>query len=70
MLKQEIQEFERGDLVVRSANKEGHRIFSAFQPEPFMADLFKNFEIVAFQAGTSGHSIHGLQDTWIVKKQH
>lgn len=70
MLKRELQKFESGELVVRNAIKEGHRIFSAFQPEPFMINLFKDFEIVTFQAGTSGHSIHGLQDTWVVKKRN
>jgi SAM-dependent methyltransferase len=70
MLKQELLKFESGELVVRIAIKEGHRIFSAFQPENFMINLFKDFEIIAFQAGTSGLSIHGLQDTWIVKKKN
>ncbi|MEP7165269.1 MAG: class I SAM-dependent methyltransferase [Ferruginibacter sp.] len=69
MLKREINEFENGNLVTRNYQKEGHRIFSAFQPESFMRNLFNDFEIIEFQQGATGHSIHGKQDTWIVQKK-
>ena len=69
MLKSEIAEFEKGNIVTRDYLKEGHRIFSAFQPESFMKDLFKEFEIIDCQKGEEGRSIHGKQDTWIVRKK-
>ena len=68
MLKNEITEFEKGNLVTRNYLKEGHRIFSAFQPEAFMKNVFKDFEIIDCQKGEEGRSIHGKQDTWIVRK--
>ena len=67
MLKEEIEQFEKGNLVVRDFSREGHRIFSAFQPEPFMRKLFSGFEIIEQQKGNET-SIHGKQDTWIVRK--
>ncbi len=69
MLKNELAEFDKGNIVIRDFLKEGHRIFSAFQPEPFMRNLFKYFEIITCQKGIDGNSIHGKQDTWIVKKK-
>lgn len=67
MLAEEISLFEKGNLVIRSFSKEGHRIFSAFQPESFMRKLFSGFDIIEHQKGNET-SIHGKQDTWIVKK--
>ena len=67
MLSHEIAAFEKGELVTRDYIKEGHRIFSAFQPEVFMRKLFNDFEILIFQEADKGNSIHGKQDTWIVK---
>jgi SAM-dependent methyltransferase len=69
MLTSEIIEFEKGNIVVRNFLKEGHRIFSAFQPESFMRSLFRSFEVIDHQKGDEGNSIHGKQDTWIVRKR-
>lgn len=68
MLSNEIIEFDKGNIVTRDFNIEGHRIFSAFQPENFMRQLFQAFDILEFQQGDAGKSIHGKQDTWVVRK--
>lgn len=69
MLDYERIKFERGELVTRSYSKEGHRIYSAFQPPAFMKQLFSSFEIIEYQDGAKGESIHGEQDTWVVRKE-
>ena len=69
MLKNERKEFEKGNIVVRNYLKEGHRIFTAFQPETFMRELLNGFEIITLQKGSEGNSIQGIQDTWVVKKK-
>ncbi len=69
MLKNELKAFEQGNIVIRNYLKEGHRIFSAFQPETFMRQLLKDFEIITCQKGEDGSSVHGKQDTWISRKK-
>ena len=54
-------------MVVES-KKEGHRIFSAFQPKSFMHELLSDFTLLTFIEGGSKDSIHGLQHTWLVQK--
>jgi hypothetical protein len=69
MLANELAAFEAGNIVVRNFLKEGHRIFSSFQPKDFMKKLFSEFIIINCQEGETGNSIHGDQDTWIVQKK-
>jgi len=60
--------FDAGHLVIRSNEKEGHRIFSAFQPPPFMKKIFSE------KWQTLKHTEGGIQngepqqDTWIIQK--
>jgi SAM-dependent methyltransferase len=61
--------FDRGELVIRESEQEGHRVFAAFQPEEFMQRLLKGFKVVQFIRGGAKESIHGKQDTWLVQKQ-
>ncbi len=63
----ELEQYNRGELVVRGQVKEGHRIFSAFQPKEFMNSLFANATIVAH---IEEPPVDGWypQDKWIVRK--
>lgn len=64
----ERQRFVEGHLVVRGQVQEGHRAYSAFQPESFMRSLFsERWKVVTFAAGTQ-QSWGPEQDTWIVQK--
>lgn len=64
----EIEEFSRGLLVVRNKAKEGHRSYSAFQPEVYMKSIFSSrWKILNFVKGTV--QSWGLeQDTWVLQK--
>ena len=68
LLPAELKLFESGGLLVRDFEKEGHRMYSAFQPETYMKQLLGNFKLLRFIAGGSAESVHALQDTWIVQK--
>ena len=59
--------FDNGNLVVRGRTKEGHRTFSAFQPESFMRKLFGGFEVLHYTKGEIKNN-KPSQDLWIVKK--
>lgn len=64
----EQQHFAKGQLVVRANVKEGHRSFSAFQPEPFMQSLFRNpFNVLKFTPGQM-QAWGPEQDTWLLCK--
>ncbi|MFD0964992.1 class I SAM-dependent methyltransferase [Pseudofulvibacter geojedonensis] len=64
---EEQESYNNGELIVRGNVTEGHRVYSAFHPTPFMQKLFKNANIV-------DHIIQKPidnwipQDIWIVKK--
>lgn len=65
----ELEKFDKGELVVRGKVKEGHRTYSAFQPEGFMKRLFQNEGIIlehVKQKPLEGQYLP--QDFWIVKK--
>ena len=42
----ELKQYNNNQLVVRGKVKEGHRTYSAFQPQEFMRKLFQNVEIL------------------------
>ncbi|AWI25017.1 class I SAM-dependent methyltransferase [Flavobacterium pallidum] len=55
---QELQRFDKGELVVRGSVTEGHRMFSAFQPKAFMRKLFNDNTILE-------HIVTDPQPDWI-----
>lgn len=61
--------FKRGEIVVRGKVKEGHRMYSAFHPEPFVRQLFSAAEIIDHikRAPENGRALP--QDVWMVKKR-
>jgi cyclopropane fatty-acyl-phospholipid synthase-like methyltransferase len=63
----ELVDFSNGLLVVRDKVKEGHRTFSAFQPESFMKSFLSNWKLVKFIKGAI-EDWGPEQDTWIVQK--
>ncbi|MGZ5191358.1 MAG: hypothetical protein ACXWCZ_10085, partial [Flavisolibacter sp.] len=66
----EKTDFSNGALVIRDKVKEGHRSFSAFQPEIFMQSFFSvEWKIVKFIKGKI-ENWGPEQDTWIVQKKH
>ncbi len=63
----ELDLYNKGQLVVRGKVKEGHRIFSAFQPKRFMETLFSNATIVD-HIELSAVGKWYPQDKWIIRK--
>jgi ubiquinone/menaquinone biosynthesis C-methylase UbiE len=64
----ETELFDNGNLVIRGRTKEGHRTFSAFQPEPFMKNLFRGYEVLNHVTGEMRNN-KPQQDVWIVGKK-
>jgi ubiquinone/menaquinone biosynthesis C-methylase UbiE len=60
--------FDQGALVVRSADQEGRRTFSAFHPTAYIRSILTDFEIVEHIKGTLKNG-QPQQDLWIVKKK-
>lgn len=62
--------FDQGKLVVREQGKEGHRIFASFQPKVWMEAQVAQagWSVVDWIAGGSPSSIHGEQDTWVLRR--
>jgi len=59
--------FEKGELVVKSNTKEGHRTFGAFQPVSFVKELVGSNEILEHIQGDIKNG-KPQQDVWIIKK--
>jgi ubiquinone/menaquinone biosynthesis C-methylase UbiE len=69
LTKIELEQFSKGELVIRGNVKEGHRIFSAFQPSEFMLNLFRNVKILEHISSTPEKGKQLPQDIWIIKKE-
>jgi ubiquinone/menaquinone biosynthesis C-methylase UbiE len=68
LTRREKEIFEKGHLVIRGKTKEGHRTYSAFQPEIYMRKLFGNFEILEMIKGEVLNNNKPQQDVWILRK--
>lgn len=68
---EEKNDYSLGKLVVRDRVKEGHRIFSAFQPRNFMLKLIDACTQLEFVEHIKGTSVTSKpeQDIWIVRKR-
>lgn len=60
--------FDKGDLVIRGGVKEGHRVYSAFQPKLFMLNLFSDLELIEFIEYPPEKGKPLAQDIWIFRK--
>ena len=67
----ELNRYSNDELIVRGNVKEGHRTYSAFQPQRFMKELFSNVEILEhIERKPTENGKWIPQDIWIIKKQH
>lgn len=69
MTAEEIDQFKKGELVVRGQVTEGHRTYSAFQPETFMKRLFEGHEVLEFIEQEKEPGQFPPQDIWIIRKK-
>lgn len=68
LTKNELAQYNNGELVVRGQVIEGHRMYSAFQPQAFMEQLFESVEILE-HIETPVEGDWYPQDKWIVRKK-
>jgi SAM-dependent methyltransferase len=67
LTRKEIRQFDDGNIVIRGKVKQGHRIYTAFQPEKFMLHLVEDFEILE-HIENAPESRYIPQDIWIISK--
>lgn len=65
---QEIEDFDKGKLVVRGKVKEGHRTYSAFHPDEFVKKLFADFEVLE-HIDSYNNNGRPEQDIWVLRKK-
>lgn len=68
LLPAELERYNEGLLVVRDFNKEGHRLYAAFQPPAFMRQLFTELIVLHHIIGGQPNGLDGMQDTWVLQK--
>jgi ubiquinone/menaquinone biosynthesis C-methylase UbiE len=59
--------FEKGELVIRSSTKEGHRTYTAFQPKAFVKKLSAKYFVLEHVEGIIKNN-KPQQDVWIISK--
>jgi ubiquinone/menaquinone biosynthesis C-methylase UbiE len=64
----ELQKYNNGEIVVRGKVKEGHRTYSAFHPEKFMAALFAKTQVLEHHVMEPKKGKWLPQDIWIIRK--
>ena len=64
----ELKRFDAGQLVVRGKVKEGHRVFSAYQPKVYVEQLFRSVEILEHIEREAKPNKTIPQDIWILRK--
>lgn len=65
---EEQEMYNKGNIIVRGNVTEGHRVYSAFHPTPFMHQLFRKTHIIDhIVQKPKGHWTP--QDIWIIKKE-
>lgn len=65
---QELEQFERGELVVRGNVTEGHRTFSAFHPTQFIKQLIGDDKVLEHIERLPSGNGWLPQDVWIIRK--
>jgi SAM-dependent methyltransferase len=66
LLKEEQSQFDKNEIVVRENFKQGHRLYSSYQPQEAIVEMIKNkFQLLEYMEGDKA----GLQDMWVLKKQ-
>lgn len=70
LISSEVVRYDNNKLIVRGKVKEGHRMFSAFQPTNFMEKLFNNAEILEHYIEPVNEAENWIpQDVWIIRKK-
>ena len=64
----ELERYNQGKLIVRGKVQEGHRTFSAFHPEGFMLNLFRDVEVLEHLVPAPEKGKGLPQDIWIIRK--
>jgi ubiquinone/menaquinone biosynthesis C-methylase UbiE len=64
----ELENYNKDELIVRGQVKEGHRTYSAFHPKEFMKKLFNNATILEHIEKTNDNPNKPPQDFWIIRK--
>ncbi len=67
LTQKEIIRFDKGELIIRSKVKEGHRTYTVFHPLGFMQKLFSEFTILEHIEREPVNS-YIPQDIWILNK--
>lgn len=65
----EQAQFKSGKLVVRGRAVEGHRVFAAFHPDPFVHSLFAPLADVLVHIKGQTREWGPEQDVWVVRKR-
>jgi SAM-dependent methyltransferase len=68
LTKTELRKYNQGQLIVRGNVKEGHRIFTAYQPNEFMLNLFKRVQVLEHISLNPEKGKKPPQDIWIIRK--
>lgn len=68
LTEQEIEDFDKGKLVVRGKVKEGHRTYSAFHPDDFVKKLFAGYEVLE-HIDSFDNNGRPEQDIWVLRKK-
>lgn len=64
----ELEKYNKNELIIRGKVKEGHRTYSAFQPKDFMLKLFNNATVLEHIISEPEKGKWLPQDGWIIKK--
>lgn len=66
LIKSELDQYNRGEFVVRDKVEEGKRIFASYHPKGFVKNAFSQFSIEEFD--NSNDEWNFQQDWWVFKK--
>ena len=71
MLPEEIERFDKNELVIRKNVIEGHRMYGAFHPPDYMRDVFEKFGFIVADhlPGKRVHATFISQDRWLLQKR-
>ena len=69
LIEEDKRKFDKGQIVVLSSSKEGHRTYSTFHPAPFVKKMSGNNKVLEM---VEGNFINGKpqQDIWIFQKEN
>lgn len=69
LIKSELSQFKKGQIVIRGKVTEGHRTFSAFHPPQYVRDLFEKQALILEHIEGKKQEWGISQDVWIIQKK-